>query len=73
MLSLSHIACSPTALFLDKIVHCTLCRLPYCLQNVPIKQREALSYVGQIEEAMVKGFPFSVPPEYANRPLLLVS
>lgn len=54
-------------------MHCTLHRLRYCLQNVPIKQREALSYVGQIEEAMVKGFPFSVPPEYANRPLLLVS
>ncbi|KXZ56972.1 hypothetical protein GPECTOR_1g878 [Gonium pectorale] len=40
-------------------------------QAVPIKQREALSYVGNIEEAMVKGFPFQVPPEYASRPLLL--
>lgn len=41
-------------------------------QAVPIKQREALSYVGAIEEAMVKGFPFDVPPEYQDRPLLLV-
>ncbi|EFJ40538.1 hypothetical protein VOLCADRAFT_108119 [Volvox carteri f. nagariensis] len=40
-------------------------------QAVPIKQREALTYVGNIEEAMVKGFPFQVPPEYADRPLLL--
>ncbi len=39
---------------------------------MPIKQREALSYVGAIEEAMVKGFPFEVPPEYQDRPLLLV-
>lgn len=41
-------------------------------QAVPLKQREALSYVGNIEEAMVKGFPFQVPKEYADRPLLLV-
>ncbi|KAG2448190.1 hypothetical protein HYH02_006775 [Chlamydomonas schloesseri] len=40
-------------------------------QAVPLKQREALSYVGNIEEAMVKGFPFQVPKEYADRPLLL--
>jgi len=40
-------------------------------QIVPIKQREALSYVGLVEEAMVKGFPFEVPKEYATKPLLL--
>ncbi|WIA12017.1 hypothetical protein OEZ85_012098 [Tetradesmus obliquus] len=39
-------------------------------QAVPIKQRECLETVGAIEEAMVKGFPFEVPKEYANRPLL---
>ena len=41
-------------------------------QQVPLKQREALTYVGLIEEAMVAGFPFEVPKEYASRPLLLV-
>lgn len=39
---------------------------------MPLKQRECLEYVGQIEEAMVKKFPFEVPTEYANRPLLKV-
>jgi cyclophilin family peptidyl-prolyl cis-trans isomerase len=39
-------------------------------QAVPIKQREVLEYVGQVEAAMVKGFPFEVPKEYADRPLL---
>jgi hypothetical protein len=39
---------------------------------VPIKQREVLEYVGQVEAAMVKGFPFEVPKEYASRPLLKV-
>lgn len=42
-------------------------------QSVPIKQREVLEYVGQVEAAMVKGFPFDVPKEYADRPLLKVS
>jgi hypothetical protein len=41
-------------------------------QAVPIKQREVLEYVGQVEAAMVKGFPFEVPKEYADRPLLKV-
>lgn len=41
-------------------------------QLVPIKQRECLIYVGEIEEAMVKGFPFEIPKEYAGRPLLKV-
>lgn len=41
-------------------------------QSVPIKQRECLDYVGQVEAAMVKGFPFEVPKDYANRPLLKV-
>lgn len=40
------------------------------MQAVPIKQRAALECVGAIEEAMVKGFPFEVPAEYASRPLL---
>jgi hypothetical protein len=41
-------------------------------QAVPVKQREVLEYVGQVEAAMVKGFPFEVPKEYADRPLLKV-
>lgn len=41
-------------------------------QAVPIKQRECLEYVGAAEEAMVKGFPFDVPAQYAQRPLLKV-
>lgn len=40
-------------------------------QAVPLKQREALTYVGQLEEDMVKAFPFEVPKEYADKPLLL--
>lgn len=40
-------------------------------QIVPIKQRECLDYLGQVEEAMVKGLTFEVPKEYADRPLLL--
>lgn len=39
---------------------------------VAIKQQELLGYVGEIEEAMVKGFPFEVPSEYANLPQLKV-
>jgi hypothetical protein len=39
---------------------------------VPIKQRECLEYVGQVEEAMVSGLTFEVPKEYADRPLLKV-
>ncbi|KAK9816473.1 hypothetical protein WJX72_000720 [[Myrmecia] bisecta] len=39
-------------------------------QEVPIKQQEVLGYVGQVEEAMVKGFPFTVPSQYANLPQL---
>lgn len=40
-------------------------------EAVPVKQQELLSYVGQIEQAMVKGFPFSVPAAYSNLPQLL--
>ena len=36
-------------------------------------QQEALGYVGTIEEAMVRGFPFEVPSQYANLPQLKVS
>jgi cyclophilin family peptidyl-prolyl cis-trans isomerase len=39
-------------------------------QEVPIKQQECLTFVGQIEEAMVKGFPFQVPSKYDNLPQL---
>lgn len=39
-------------------------------QEVPIKQQQVLSYVGDIEQAMVNGFPFEVPAEYANLPQL---
>jgi hypothetical protein len=42
-------------------------------QTVPIKQREALSYVGAAEEAMVGAYDFKVPAEYASLPQLLVS
>lgn len=41
-------------------------------QAVPSAQQSALSYVGQIEEAMVKGFPFEVPSQYDNLPQLKV-
>lgn len=36
------------------------------------KQQAALTAVGNIEEAMVKGFPFTVPSEYDNLPQLKV-
>lgn len=39
-------------------------------QAVPIKQREALEYVGLLEQDMVQKFPFEVPSEYANLPQL---
>ncbi|KAK9828041.1 hypothetical protein WJX81_004327 [Elliptochloris bilobata] len=39
-------------------------------QEVPIKQQEALGYVGAVEEAMVKGFPYEVPQQYASLPQL---
>ncbi|XP_074592769.1 peptidyl-prolyl cis-trans isomerase CYP38, chloroplastic [Curcuma longa] len=34
------------------------------------KQKELLQYVGGIEEDMVDGFPFEIPEEYRNLPLL---
>ncbi|WJX65405.1 Peptidyl-prolyl cis-trans isomerase, chloroplastic [Trifolium repens] len=34
------------------------------------KQKELLQYVGGIEEDMVDGFPYEVPEEYRNMPLL---
>ncbi|CAH9090693.1 unnamed protein product [Cuscuta europaea] len=34
------------------------------------KQKELLKYVGGVEEDMVDGFPYEVPEEYQNRPLL---
>ena len=39
-------------------------------QVVPIKQQELLNNVGDVEEAMVKGFPFEVPAQYASLPQL---
>ena len=41
-------------------------------QDIPIKQQEALGFVGIIEEAMVRGFPYEVPKQYANLPQLKV-
>ena len=41
-------------------------------QEIPIKQQEALGFVSIIEEAMVKGFPYEVPKQYANLPQLKV-
>lgn len=41
-------------------------------QAVPSVQQNALNYVGQLEEAMVKAFPFEVPKEYDNLPQLKV-
>ncbi|KAK9104505.1 hypothetical protein Scep_021349 [Stephania cephalantha] len=34
------------------------------------KQKELLQYVGSVEEDMVDGFPYEVPEEYRNLPLL---
>ena len=38
----------------------------------PCLAQEALTYVTIIEEAMVKGFPFEIPKEYADLPQLKV-
>ncbi|CAK8533629.1 unnamed protein product [Lathyrus sativus] len=38
--------------------------------SVGPKQKELLQYVGGIEEDMVDGFPYEVPEEYRNMPLL---
>ncbi|CAH1413015.1 unnamed protein product [Lactuca virosa] len=34
------------------------------------KQKELLQYVGDVEEDMVKAFPYEIPEEYQNMPLL---
>ncbi|KAM0938103.1 putative peptidylprolyl isomerase [Dioscorea sansibarensis] len=34
------------------------------------KQKELLQYVGSVEEDMVDGFPYEIPEEYSNLPLL---
>ncbi|XP_042433275.1 peptidyl-prolyl cis-trans isomerase CYP38, chloroplastic-like isoform X2 [Zingiber officinale] len=39
-------------------------------EAVAPKQKELLQYVGGIEEDMVDGFPFEIPKEYSNLPLL---
>lgn len=41
-------------------------------QGVPAAAADALGYVGDIEAALVKGFPFEVPQEYADLPQLKV-
>ncbi|XP_042500851.1 peptidyl-prolyl cis-trans isomerase CYP38, chloroplastic-like isoform X2 [Macadamia integrifolia] len=38
--------------------------------DVAPKQKELLQYVGGVEEDMVDGFPYEVPEEYRNMPLL---
>ncbi|KAK9090457.1 hypothetical protein Sjap_023634 [Stephania japonica] len=38
--------------------------------SVAPKQKELLQYVGSVEEDMVDGFPYEVPEEYRNLPLL---
>ncbi|GAA0141893.1 chaperone [Lithospermum erythrorhizon] len=38
--------------------------------KVAPKQKELLNYVGGVEEDMVDGFPYEVPEEYSNMPLL---
>ncbi|KAK3018290.1 hypothetical protein RJ639_003558 [Escallonia herrerae] len=38
--------------------------------GVAPKQKELLQYVGGVEEDMVDGFPYEVPEEYQNLPLL---
>ncbi|KAK1279349.1 hypothetical protein QJS04_geneDACA002868 [Acorus gramineus] len=35
------------------------------------KQKELLQYVGSVEEDMVDAFPYEVPKEYSNMPLLM--
>jgi peptidylprolyl isomerase len=44
----------------------------HAAQAVVEKQQAALTAVGNIEEAMVKGFPFTVPSTYDNLPQLKV-
>ncbi|KAG7022733.1 Peptidyl-prolyl cis-trans isomerase, chloroplastic [Cucurbita argyrosperma subsp. argyrosperma] len=39
-------------------------------EAVAPKQKELLNYVGSVEEDMVDGFPYEVPEEYRNMPLL---
>ena len=48
------------------------CGLLHTVQAVVEKQQAALTAVGAIEEAMVKGFPFEVPAAYDNLPQLKV-
>jgi len=39
-------------------------------QEIPIKQQEILSLIERIETDMVAGFPFKIPDDYQNMPLL---
>jgi len=39
-------------------------------QEVPVAQQKVLALVGRLEEDMVVGFPFQVPPPYDTAPLL---
>ena len=38
----------------------------------PSSSRRALGFVGAVEEAMVKGFPYDVPAQYSSLPQLKV-
>lgn len=42
-------------------------------QGIPGAAADALKYVGDAEAALVKGFPYEVPSEFANLPQLKVS
>lgn len=39
--------------------------------KMAIERQEILNQVGQVEQLMVKGFPYQIPEEYANLPQLL--
>ena len=41
--------------------------------DIPEIQQVALGFVSIIEEAMVKGFPYEVPTQYADLPQLKVT
>lgn len=41
-------------------------------QEVPAKQQQVLIALGNVEEAMVQGFPFEIPAQYSNLPQLKV-
>jgi peptidylprolyl isomerase len=40
-------------------------------EAITLKRKELLTFVTELEESMVEGYPFAVPEEYANLPQLL--